>query len=518
MTGNVATTVLQNVTQLCVCSQPCPPVQRIQPHIKTCISSQPAFLQRKHVYPFRSKTAVYCARAVQSQSTTPQLDQEFQAWWQSADIKADALVPAEFADLRGMAATTAINTGDSIVTLPRTAALLVTPKMKCPFPESIDQAYWAKSQWFEKMALMLLHERQKGKSSVVSGYIEQLPSEFDTLLHWSSEELQLLMYPPLIQQVQQQKQSWHNHYKNVQAASTDNPMGEDDLVWALECVRSRAFSGPYSGPPVKDRAKLVLPFVLAALAYTQVAHLPLEQILNGAIAAVLFNIIYDTLLSRKLRWFALCPVIDSMNHQSTSTNEVAYEYFGNRFSVTAERNYKQGEQVFITYGQQSNDKLLQYYGFVEPKNPADVYVVTNMLHALQDLPYLNITKERIQCVQQAGLLTSLEQVALTRQGIPAKALQAVRMLLASEQLHSQRSAADFTKQMDPLHEESCLQAVKDVCISLSNQQSRNPARQSDNTASRARQDLAKVFRQQKSRVLQTCCKTLDNQIRQARKT
>ena len=48
-------------------------------------------------------------------------------------------------------------------------------------------------------------------------------------------------------QVQQQKQSWHNHYKNVQAASTDNPMGEDDLVWALECVRSRAFSGPYSG-------------------------------------------------------------------------------------------------------------------------------------------------------------------------------------------------------------------------------------------------------------------------------
>ena len=70
---------------------------------------------------------------------------------------------------------------------------------------------------------------------------------------------------------------------------------------------------------MKDRAKLVLPFVLAALAYTQVAHLPLEQILNGAIAAVLFNIIYDTLLSRKLRWFALCPVIDSMNHQSTST-------------------------------------------------------------------------------------------------------------------------------------------------------------------------------------------------------
>lgn len=72
------------------------------------------------------------------------------------------------------------------------------------------------------------------------------------------------------------------------------------------------------GPPIKERAKAVVPFLLAAAAYTQWAHLPLEQILNGAIAAVLFNIIYDTLLSRKLRWFALCPVIDSMNHQSAS--------------------------------------------------------------------------------------------------------------------------------------------------------------------------------------------------------
>ena len=33
------------------------------------------------------------------------------------------------------------------------------------------------------------------------------------------------------------------------------------------------------------------------------------------------------------------------------------------------------------------------------------------------------------------------------------------MLLATEQLHSQRSAADFVNQIDPLHEESCLQVL-----------------------------------------------------------
>lgn len=44
----------------------------------------------------------------------------------------------------------------------------------------------------------------------------------------------------------------------------------------------------------------------------------LESVLNAGIAAVLFNIIYDTLLGAKLKWHALCPVIDTMNHSSTS--------------------------------------------------------------------------------------------------------------------------------------------------------------------------------------------------------
>ena len=51
----------------------------------------------------------------------------------------------------------------------------------------------------------------------------------------------------------------------------------------------------------------------AAVAYTQLAHLPLEQALNGGIAAALFNIIYDTLLSRKRG--LLCALQD-LSHPS----------------------------------------------------------------------------------------------------------------------------------------------------------------------------------------------------------
>jgi len=92
----MARTVLQDVTQPCVCSQLCPPQQRVRPQIFPYVNSQPACFQTKHSL-LRSKTSVCYAGAVQSQSTLPQLDQEFQAWWQSADVKADALVPAEFA-------------------------------------------------------------------------------------------------------------------------------------------------------------------------------------------------------------------------------------------------------------------------------------------------------------------------------------------------------------------------------------------------------------------------------------
>ena len=38
----------------------------------------------------------------------------------------------------------------------------------------------------------------------------------------------------------------------------------------------------------------------------------------------------------------------------------------------------QGEQVFISYGPQGNDSLLQFYGFVEAGNPHDAHRVPQL--------------------------------------------------------------------------------------------------------------------------------------------
>jgi hypothetical protein len=54
---------------------------------------------------------------------------------------------------------------------------------------------------------------------------------------------------------------------------------------------------------------------------------------------------------------------------------VEFEYFRDRFAASASAGYAPGDQIFISYGAQSNDSLLQYYGFTEPGNPHDEYVI-----------------------------------------------------------------------------------------------------------------------------------------------
>ena len=49
--------------------------------------------------------------------------------------------------------------------------------------------------------------------------------------------------------------------------------------------------------------------------HTEDVHF-LVQVLNGAIAAALFNLLYDVVLSQKVKWYALCCVLDFINHSS----------------------------------------------------------------------------------------------------------------------------------------------------------------------------------------------------------
>lgn len=90
---------------------------------------------------------------------------------------------------------------------------------------------------------------------------------------------------------------------------------------------------------------------------------------------VLLPKILSTVQGVELKRFAMTPGIDFLNHSSLVSGkaEVTYDYFSEKFIVESGEEYKTGEEVFISYGAQSNDSFLQYYGFVEEDNAAETF-------------------------------------------------------------------------------------------------------------------------------------------------
>ena len=248
-------------------------------------------------------------------------------------LKSDHLKPVKKNQgLRGLVATAPIARGETIVRLPVEAAIMVRPKMKCPLPERwCSREYWARAPWFTRAALMLLSalegeegqgEKKKGASTTspsssspsspssssssssssspsssspsscaAAAYAAALPARgsFDTpaVGRWSDEELKRLHYGPLAEDVRAQRRSWSEAFAAYRQACPRSPIADDEQSWdwALSCVRSRAFSGPYAGPPLKQRLGLAAALAAAGLGSVFALHAPPEQVLNGAIAA-----------------------------------------------------------------------------------------------------------------------------------------------------------------------------------------------------------------------------------------
>lgn len=94
-----------------------------------------------------------------------------------------------------------------------------------------------------------------------------------------------------------------------------------------------------------------------------------------------------------LRRYGMPPVIDFLNHDGINAQkaQVEFRYFSDKFSVLSGKDYKPGDEVFISYGAQSNDSLLQYYAFVEQGNPFDTFTFDNDIAAQMGLSGKSLT-------------------------------------------------------------------------------------------------------------------------------
>lgn len=75
------------------------------------------------------------------------------------------------------------------------------------------------------------------------------------------------------------------------------------------------------------------------------------------------------------------------------------------------RSYKPGQQVFVSYGTQTNDSLMQFYGFAEDNNPQDVYMMTTLMAWMADGGVL-LDAGRLSTLQGSGLMPSVQLVGV----------------------------------------------------------------------------------------------------------
>ncbi len=95
-------------------------------------------------------------------------------------------------------------------------------------------------------------------------------------------------------------------------------------------------------------------------------------------------------------------------------------------------NHAPPQKVFVSYGIQSNDSLMQFYGFAEPSNPADTYVMVSLLKWLEQLAAP--PPARLAALSSAGLADALQDVVVTRQGFAPRTLQVMARGAASMRL------------------------------------------------------------------------------------
>ncbi|KAI4670010.1 uncharacterized protein J4E79_000290 [Alternaria viburni] len=88
--------------------------------------------------------------------------------------------------------------------------------------------------------------------------------------------------------------------------------------------------------------------------------------------------------------YCMCPLIDYFNH---SDNGCHPEHNSQGYSVTADRSYSAGEEVFVTYGSHTSDFLLVEYGFILEENVHDTLPLDHLLLPLLDKQQVDALKE-----------------------------------------------------------------------------------------------------------------------------
>ena len=295
---------------------------------------------------------------------------DFEKWAVDNGIKKiEKIDVGEFNGERGVVASAEIAAGARVLSVPSSLTLQVNSLSKCP--RWCEEETWRTAKWDARLAMMLLHEEADKRSSL-KPWLAQLPRDFSTPVLWSqpTQPFEAMGYQALSSSIMRQADEWEASRQRAPGSPS-----AEQWTWAMNVVRSRAFSGPYApgtfigallqlfgastlalGYAVSCGSRLPPQAAIGRLAVAQTprrashdtARVPhmipcardAQVIIGGAGAAdqafnffllsVVFVLCNDFLFGPRLttaKRYVLCPWIDFLNHDGTlGQSEVAYEY------------------------------------------------------------------------------------------------------------------------------------------------------------------------------------------------
>ncbi|EPS68203.1 hypothetical protein M569_06567, partial [Genlisea aurea] len=229
---------------------------------------------------------------------------------------------------RGLAAVRCLRKGEMILRVPKVA--LMTSDCLMAKDERLCAAFrkYPSLSRTQTLAVCLLNEVRKGKSSWWYPYIQQLPRTYDLLAHFSSSEIQAFQI--------------------------------DDAIWSAERAVLRATSEWKEATPLMKEL-CFRPQFLTFKAWLWA---------SSTISSRTMHIPWDSA-------GCLCPVGDFFNYappqqeEDSSTSVARYDEITSCYCFCSNRNYDAGDQVLLSYGAYTNLELIEHYGFLLRNNSND---------------------------------------------------------------------------------------------------------------------------------------------------
>jgi hypothetical protein len=143
-----------------------------------------------------------------------------------------------------------IKVDEALVTLPRGAALVVLEGQENPHEDFMSDELWnaaGEEKWALRVALVLLREYALGAESAFAAYLKQLPETFNLIGSYSEDEVRALQYPIGEKIAREQRDENAEAIRLVRKHAAKGgalaSLSDERIVWALDNVRSRVFSG-----------------------------------------------------------------------------------------------------------------------------------------------------------------------------------------------------------------------------------------------------------------------------------